>query len=128
MQREEAVGKHNGDVIMGKFSRDKGKRGERMFTKLCEEHGISGVHRTAQCRGNTGEAGDVEGIDGIHVEVKAQERLNLRDAMAQSVRDSEAEGKGNLPIVAHKKNREGWLITMRAEDWFELYKEAHGIE
>ena len=105
---------------MGKFSRDKGKRGEREFCKLCEENGIQGVSRTAQCKGKTGAAGDVEGLDGFHVECKAVERLNLREAMAQSVRDAEAEGKGNIPLVAHKKNREGWLITLRAEDFLQM--------
>ena len=113
---------------MGKFSRDKGKRGELSFCHLCEDNGITGVARTAQCKGKTGAAGDVEGLAGFHVECKAVERLNLREAMAQSVRDSEAEGAGNIPIVAHKKNRDGWLVTMRAEDFFKIYKENRGIE
>lgn len=100
----------------------KGKNGELAFCKLCKEAGYD-VHRTAQFRGNTGAAGDVEGLPGVHVEVKNQERLNLRDAIAQSVRDSEAEGKGNVPIVAHKKNNADWLITLRAKDFFEIYRE-----
>ena len=101
-------------------SKRKGKNGELLFCKLCKEHGYE-VHRTAQFRGNTGQAGDIEGLHGIHVEVKNQERLNLREAMAQSVRDCEAEDKGNIPIVAHKKNNADWLITMRVGDWFRLY-------
>ncbi|MBO5631639.1 MAG: hypothetical protein J5965_21425 [Aeriscardovia sp.] len=107
---------------MGKAERERGKRGERLFCCLCREYGYD-AHRTAQFRGNTGAAGDVEGLPGIHVEVKNQERLNLRDAMAQSIRDSEAEGKGNIPIVAHKKNNADWLITLRAKDFFEIYRE-----
>lgn len=101
-------------------SKRKGKKGELAFCQLCEVYGYE-VSRTAQYRGNTGQAGDVEGLAGIHVEVKNQERLNLREAITQSVEDCAAEGKGKLPIVAHKKNREPWLITMRAEDWFSLY-------
>ena len=42
--------------------------------------------------------------------------------MDQAVRDSEAAGKKDIPIVAHRKNRTGWLVTMRAEDWFKLYQ------
>ena len=110
------------DGEMSKFSRDKGKRGERLFCTLCKEHGYD-VHRTSQFCGKTGEAGDVEGLEGIHVEVKFCERLNLRDAMAQSKRDALAEGKGNLPIVAHKKANEDWLITMDADAFFLLYRE-----
>jgi hypothetical protein len=103
-------------------SKRKGKTGELSFCRLCKEQGYD-VHRTAQFRGNTGAAGDVEGLPGVHVEVKNQERLNLRDAMAQSIRDSEAEGKGNIPIVAHKKNNADWLITLRVKDFFEIYRE-----
>ena len=107
---------------MGLFSRNKGKRGEREWASMCRDHGYN-AKRTAQNCGKTGDAGDVEGLPGLHQEVKRVEHLNLRDAMEQSIHDAEAEGKGMLPIVAHKKNRLGWLVTMRAEDWFELYRE-----
>ena len=106
-------------------SKQKGSRGERLFSKLCRDEGFDNVHRTAQYRGNTGDAGDCEGLPNIHIEVKYTEHLQLSKAMAQSIRDSTANGKGHLPIVAHKKNREEWLITMRAEDWFKLYREYY---
>lgn len=105
---------------MGKFSRDKGKRGERMWAALCQEHGYD-VHRTAQCRGNTGQAGDCEGLPGIHQEVKFVERLNVREALEQSRRDAVAGGCQDLPIVAHKVSRGPWTVTMYAEDFFQLY-------
>ena len=107
---------------MGLFSRNKGKRGERAFASLCRDQGYD-VQRTAQCKGKTGDAGDVEGLPGIHVECKSVERLNMYDAVAQSVRDAEAEGKGNIPIVASKKRRCDWLITLRAQDFFTIYRE-----
>lgn len=105
---------------MAKYSRDKGARGELLFRDLCREHGYTGVIRTAQHSGKGGTA-DVTGLPGIHVEVKFVERLNIRDAMAQSIRDAEPEG--TLPIVAHKKRYAPWLITMQAEDFFRLYRE-----
>ena len=104
---------------MGKMEREKGARAERAFASICRDNGYD-VHRTAQYCGKTGDAADVVGLPGIHVECKHVERLNLRDAMAQAVRDSGKSGR--LPIVAHKKNRAGWLVTMRVEDWFELYR------
>lgn len=107
---------------MGKMSREKGKRGERAFAALCRAEGYA-VHRSAQYRGNTGAAGDVEGLPGVHVEVKNVERLNVWDAMAQSRRDAAAEAAGKMPIVAHTKNHCGWLVTMAAEDFFRLYRE-----
>lgn len=91
-----------------------------MFAQLCREHGYANVRRTAQYCGNTGEAADCVGLPGIHIEVKNVEHLNVSNAMAQAVRDSRDRA---IPIVAHKKNREGWLITMRADDWFKLYED-----
>lgn len=107
---------------IGRASRNKGKRGEREFAKLCKEQGFADAHRTAQFRGNTGDAGDVEGLPRIHVECKFVENLNLRKAMEQSTNDANANGNGDVPIVAHKKSRQPWLITMYLEDWFEFYR------
>ena len=101
----------------------KGKNGELEFVRLCKAEGFS-ARRTAQYCGNTGDAADVVGLPGVHVEVKRVERLNIEDAMAQAVRDSAKSGK--VPIVAHRKNNEGWLVTMRAQDWFKLYREYSG--
>ncbi len=111
---------------LGRSSKKKGSRGELEFAHLCQSHGYD-VHRTAQFRGNTGCAGDCEGLEGIHIEVKRVEKLNLENAMNQSIHDAEAENKGNFPIVAHRKNKGEWLITMRAEDWFQLFGKAEQL-
>lgn len=103
----------------------KGKNGELEFARLCRDEGFD-ARRTAQYCGKTGDAADVIGLPGVHVEVKRVERLNVSDAMAQAVRDSAKSGK--VPIVAHRKNNEGWLVTMRAQDWFKLYREWSGEE
>lgn len=101
-------------------SRQKGARGEREWSSFCRSQGYSECRRTAQYCGNTGDASDVVGLPGIHQEVKRVERLQLADAMAQAIHDS--MGK-KIPIVAHRKNNCEWLVTMRAEDWFKLYRE-----
>ena len=107
---------------MGKASRDKGKRGEREWAGLCREQGYD-CNRTAQFRGNTGDAGDVEGLPGIHIEVKRTEALRPWDYMTQAAHDATENGEGKLPIVAWKKNNHPWLVIMRAEDWFQIYRE-----
>lgn len=104
-------------------SKEKGKRGELEWCKLCKEHGYN-VRRTAQYCGNTGEAADCIGLPGIHQEIKRVESLNIHKAMEQAENDASKEGKGNIPIVAHRKNGTGWLVTMGAEDWFGLYNDA----
>lgn len=106
----------------GKMSRDKGKRGERFTASLFREYGYD-AKRSAQFCGKTGQAADVVGVPLLHLEVKFQERMSLYDWMGQAVRDSEAEGKGNLPVVIHKQNNKDLLVTMRFEDWIKLYTE-----
>lgn len=101
-------------------SRAKGAAGEREFSNLCKKHGFD-TRRGQQYSGIEGK--DVVGLDGIHIEVKRVERLNVSQAIGQAIRDKADE---EIPIVAHRKNREGWLITMTADDWFKFYKEYRG--
>ena len=100
-------------------SKLKGGRGEREFAALCRDHGYASAQRGQQFQGGI-DSPDVKGLPGVHVEVKRVERLNINEAMMQAVRDS--EGKA-VPIVAHRMNHHPWLITMRAVDWFALYRE-----
>lgn len=101
-------------------SKQKGARGEREFSALCKEHGYN-TKRTQQFCGKNGDA-DVDGIEGLHIEVKRVENLNITKAIKQAISDSR---DSEIPIVAHRKNNEEWLITMRAEDWFKIYREYH---
>lgn len=102
---------------MGKASREKGKRGERLFAKLLREYGYD-AKRGVQYQGSP-DSPDVVGLPGVHTEVKFVEKLNLHSAMEQSKRDA---GEDEMPIVAHKRSREEWLITMPFDDWISLYK------
>ena len=107
---------------MGKInSKDKGARFERQLAGLFRDYGYSGARRTAQYCGNTGDASDVVGLPGIHVEAKHQEKMYLYDWMEQAKRD--AEGTGDMPVVFHKKNRAEIQVTMRFDDFMNLYRE-----
>lgn len=99
-------------------SKRKGCAGEREFAALCRENGIDSAARGQQFHGGI-DSPDVKGLPGVHVEVKRVEKLNVLEAMNQAVRDADGQA---VPIVAHRRNRAPWLITMRAEDWFELYR------
>lgn len=107
--------------MSGKTSRDKGKRGELFVAHLLQEKGYD-ASRSAQHCGKTGQAADVIGLPGIHIEVKFVERMTLYPWMEQAIRDSEANGEGNMPAVFHKQNRKDLLVTMRFEDWIRLYQ------
>lgn len=54
---------------MGKINaKQKGARFERELADLFRKMGYAGARRTAQYCGNTGDASDVVGLPGIHVE------------------------------------------------------------
>lgn len=103
-------------------SKQKGARFERTLASKFREYGYD-ARRTAQYCGNTGDASDVVGLPYIHCEAKAQETMRLYDWIDQAKRDAEANGKGHLPAVFHKKNHCEILVTMTFDDWMKLYKE-----
>ena len=105
----------------GRASREKGKRFEREVANFFKSYGVKTARRTAQFCGKTGQSGDVEGIPGIHIECKNVEKLNLDTAYQQSVRDAEAAGKEEIPIVIHKKSRKQAMVTMALTDWIDMY-------
>ena len=92
-------------------SKQKGKRGELYVVNKFKDNGFK-CNRTAQFKGNTGRADDIEGIDYIHCEVKFVENLNISNRQA-------------FPTVFHKKSREELMVTMRFEDWIQLYREYY---
>ena len=109
------------EPVMGKMSRDKGKRGERELANILKEYGYDCRRGQQYCGGN-GDA-DVIGLPGIHIECKRVEHLNLSNAMDQAVKDSGANDLPfgyPLPAVFHRKNNYTWLVTMRLCDWSEM--------
>lgn len=104
-------------------SKQKGARFERILVGIFREYGFSDARRTAQYCGNTGDASDVVGLPGIHVEAKHQENMRLYDWIEQARRDAEANGKGLLPAVFHKKNNHDILVTMYLDDWMAIFRE-----
>lgn len=97
-------------------SRAKGKNGEIELVHKLNDYGFN-TRRSVQYSGANGDA-DVIGIDGLHIECKRVEKLNIEQALQQSIRDARA---GEVPIVAHRRNREEWKVTMRLEDFVEIW-------
>ncbi|WP_458408152.1 putative PDDEXK endonuclease [Anaerotignum sp.] len=97
-------------------SRAKGAKGERELARKLREYGYD-CRRGQQYCGANGDA-DVVGLEGIHIECKRVERLNIEDAIAQAKRDAR---EGELPAVFHRKNNHEWLVTMPLPDWIRMY-------
>lgn len=98
-------------------SRSKGARGELEIAHILQGYGYN-ARRGQQYCGANGDA-DVEGLPGVHIEVKRREQLNLYDAMQQATRDTRP---GEIPSVWHRKNNKRWLVTVTLEDFMKLYE------
>ena len=99
-------------------SREKGKNGEREIASILKDYGYN-ARRGVQYNGADGSA-DVIGLPGLHLEIKRVERLNIQDAMSQSIHDAREDEK---PVVMHRKNHGKWMVTMLLDDFMELYRE-----
>ena len=106
----------------GRASREKGKRGEREVAKAFQDAGYTEARRTSQYCGKTGDASDVTGVPGLHLEVKFVEKEAVRSWYGQAVRDAKAAGKDDIPVVIHRKTHSDWLITMSLTDFIEILK------
>lgn len=106
-----------------KSSKAKGARFERELASRLRDYGYTDSRRTAQYCGKTGDASDVVGLPGLHIEAKHQEKMYLYDWIDQAKRDAEAGGQNALPAVFHKKNYAEILVTMTLEDFMTIYRE-----
>lgn len=108
-------------------SREKGARGERELAHRLRELGFDEARRGVQYSGADGSP-DVTGLDGIHIECKLRDRLNIEQAYDQSRRD--AARRGDIPTVMHRKTNDsykcGWLVTLSLEHFISLYKAWEG--
>lgn len=102
-------------------SKRKGKRAELEVANILKAHGYEDAKRTAQYCGNTGDAADVTGLRGFHIEVKYQEQIRLDEWIAQAKRD--ATFSGDIPIVVHRKNGQPWRVTLDFETFLDIVKD-----
>ena len=101
--------------IRGRSCRNKGANGERELANLIRDTWGYEVKR-GQCFNHQS---DLVGLPGIHPEVRRVEKLNIYEAMAQAIEESQKREDG-LPTVFHRRNNKEWLVTMRLTDWMDL--------
>ena len=106
---------------MGRASQRKGRAGELELAQLLQGYGYDVQPGQAVSYGATP---DLVGLSGVHIECKRNERLNVPEAMAQAARDADRFRDG-APAVFHRRNRSGWLVTMRLPDWMKMYQKVH---
>lgn len=105
---------------MGKQQQRKGADAERELTRL-----LQGMGYPAERGGSLtwGEVPDVTGLQGIHIEVKRREQLNLPGAIRQARFDA-TRFRDGIPAVFHRSNRGPWIVSMGLEEWLALYQKT----
>jgi len=98
-------------------SKQKGARAERVFANFLKDKNIK-ARRGQQFCGGSNSPDVITELKHIHFEVKWVEKLNLQRAFEQAKKDAGTK----IPIVAHKKNKNSWMISLSANDFFELLK------
>jgi len=80
---------------------------------------ISGfeARRGQQFSGASGDPDVVHNVPNLHIEVKRVEQLQLHKAMVQSGADAPP---GKVPSVWHRKTRQPWYVTMRADHFLRM--------
>ena len=104
-------------------SRQKGARGEREIAKILRQRGYD-ARRGQQYCGANGDA-DVVGLDGVHIEVKRVEALNIDSAVSQATKDARED---EIPVVFHRKNNAHWKATTWLGGWLDLYEQSQALE
>ncbi len=89
-------------------SRSKGARGERAAAKVLAKTLHIEAHRGQQFSGGTDSPDVRHTLDGVHIEVKRVEKLNIHNSMKQAQRDAD----GLVPLVMHRRNEGEWLVTV----------------
>ena len=100
---------------MAKASRNKGAAGEREVAKLINEHlGITLRRRLAQYQAG---GHDLDGWDGVCVEVKRHKKAGQGDIATWWQQTLEQCTGGEAPVLAYRADLQQWRFIIRPIDW-----------
>lgn len=113
---------------MGKFSKDKGKRGERstatdlreMFPELADN-----IRRGWQVREGDDDP-DVVGIPGYWFEVKCGKSVHMSNALEQAA--SAATGSNAVPVAVIRVDRKKPIVVMYWSDFLTMIRRIYDYE
>lgn len=103
--------------MSGRSAQAKGRRGELELARYLQEHGIADARPGVPL--NYGKEPDVTGIDGLHIECKRHEKLEISKWYEQAKTDAERMQDGK-PAVIYRQNRRQWMIVLSLSDYLDL--------
>lgn len=104
---------HGGQPMSPKSSQRKGANAERELAAILTD--LLGV----ECvKGSSPYlpgiiAPDIHLAGDLHIEVKRRERFSIPAAIRQSKQDAKRD---KVPVVCHRPNRHGWMLTVAIDD------------
>jgi Holliday junction resolvase len=104
-------------------SRAKGARGEREVVKIAAHYGFDSW-RTPNSGAFAHARGDINGIPGLHIEVKRREQIRMLDWWRQAENDCPA---GLLPVVVWRTTRNPWRVSLPLDEWHGL-RDLYGVK
>lgn len=75
------------------------------------------ARRSADGRAQLGRGDILNGPQGVHIEVKRHERLNVPAALDQISRDADPL---DLPVLIHRPSRHEWMATLPLDELLAL--------
>ena len=107
---------------MSRAQREKGKRGELQVRDIFNAVGFD-CYRTPNS-GGLQLPGDIQGVPGLHVECKHQERVLIKDWINQAGSDCP---DGSMPVVAWRTSRMPWRVDLDLRDFAAILAELHAL-
>lgn len=112
---------------MGAMSRRKGANGERAIASAYRAKGFD-VDRVPNS-GGLKVKGDLkandDSLDGLHLEVKRQEKIQLNAWLKQAAEEASA---GEVPIVIHRRSRSPWYATLPFDDLLDMQVQLRDLQ
>lgn len=107
---------------MSRTEREKGKRGELQVRDVFRAAGLE-CWRTPNS-GGLALPGDLQGIEGLHIESKWQERVKIKDWIAQARSDCPGDC---MSVVAWRTSHMEWRADVSLADFAALLAELHEL-
>jgi len=99
------------------MERRKGAQAERELVGILRAKGLK-AQRTAQLQAASGSTdADIIGVEGHHLEVKRQERVQIDKWCAQA---ELAAHPTDVPCVAWRRSGQKWRVAMPLDDFLDL--------
>lgn len=103
----------------GRGARTKGAAFERELAKYFTENTeLTAKRGIGQTRSGGAEVSDVD-MPILHIEAKRHKRCNIKAALRQAIDDANINGK--IPVAITRDDRADILVTMRLDDWINLF-------